>query len=368
MNLNREIVTRTATILSLCCFLVIVTISATSRMNQHPGKSSPNQVDVDYRFQESGITLHEPVVVVFAVHNGLSQPITLTLGADSRQFFHFSLTTPDGQVLQGSGTPELEHSVSYLVFDGEAVVAPGADYQLPLLINRTFPFTTSGAYLLTSQLTTKIAVPEDGGLPPQSKTIRLAIHPRDPARLDKVCAELSGQVENASTIAAVRLPMLELSFVDDPIAVPYLARVLSNHALSSELAIPGLERIGNDEAIEVLLTALNSKYADIADLATRTLARMEDRITNGPLKETVKKAVEHSSERARNEFIKTQIAYLDYRSPILQQTAIQNLIRVEDGLQQAEPVLQRLANDPNQPTDVRAAAMDALQKLHPPGR
>jgi hypothetical protein len=92
---------------------------------------------------------------------------------------------------------------------------------------------------------------------------------------------------------------------------------------------------------------------------------MQDRIANPRLKETVRKAADRSTARERNQFIKTQIAYLDYRSPALQRTAIQNLTLVQDGLQQAEPVLQRLANDPNQPADVRAAAKEALARLHP---
>ncbi|PYU66968.1 MAG: hypothetical protein DMG52_35100 [Acidobacteria bacterium] len=40
----------------------------------------------------------------------------------------------------------------------------------------------------------------------------------------------------------------------------------------------------------------------------------------------------------------------------------------QQALQQASPVLQRLANDPNQPADVRTAVRDAVQKLHPPQR
>jgi hypothetical protein len=37
----------------------------------------------------------------------------------------------------------------------------------------------------------------------------------------------------------------------------------------------------------------------------------------------------------------------------------------QSALQQAEPALQRLANDPGQPANVVADAKTALQKLHP---
>ena len=84
------------------------------------------------------------------------------------------------------------------------------------------------------------------------------------------------------------------------------------------------------------------------------------------LKETVRRAVERSTEQARNEFIKRQIAYLDYRSPQLQESAIQNLMKVEGGVKQAEAVLQRLANDPDQPATVRSGAKDALEKVRSP--
>jgi HEAT repeat protein len=47
-------------------------------------------------------------------------------------------------------------------------------------------------------------------------------------------------------------------------------------------------------------------------------------------------------------------------------TAAQALAGVgRSALQQAEPTLQRLADDPKQPADVRAAAKEALQRLHP---
>lgn len=349
------------TILGLCCsLLVMATVAATS----HAPKA-PKQVDVHFRFQERVVTLHEPVVVLFEVHNGLKQPITLTVGSLTRQFYDLMLTTPSGQVLYKD---PLNNQVDIVTVDrGKITVEPGTDYREPLVMNQWFAFATQGTYTLTSRLTSDIET-GDGNFQAESQTAQLRINPRDPARLNKICEELTRQVEMAPNAAAAQEPARTLSYVEDPIAIPYLARVLSTNTLTYEKAVQGLERIGNDEAVEVLLSALNENWGDIAELATRSLAQMQDRIANPRLKETVKKAVARSSARARNEFIKVQIAYLDYRDPQLQDTAIQNLTRVEDGLRQAEPILQRLANDPNQPADVRAAAKDALQKLHPPQR
>ncbi len=79
----------------LCCSLfVIATVAAAS----HSAKVS-KQVDVQFRFQERVVTLHEPVVVLFEVHNGMTKPVVVTVGALVRQYFDFSLTTPSGQVL-----------------------------------------------------------------------------------------------------------------------------------------------------------------------------------------------------------------------------------------------------------------------------
>jgi hypothetical protein len=183
--------------------------------------------------------------------------------------------------------------VSVVVFDGfgKAVVAPGEDYQQPLLMNQWFPFRTVGTYFLTSQLTTDIEVSGDGSQPPKSQTIRLAVNARDPQRLTIVCADLARQVEQAPNAEAAQEPALMLSYVEDPIAVPYLAQVLSSHKLTDHLVIPGLERIGSDDAIKALLSALDDKFGETADLARQALTRMEDRISDPVLKETVRRAL-----------------------------------------------------------------------------
>ena len=64
--------------------------------------------------------------------------------------------------------------------------------------------------------------------------------------------------------------------------------------------------------------------------------------------------------------IAMMIAAMDDPDEGVRITAIQVLPRVgQQALQQAEPTLRRLANDPKQPAQVTAAAKEALQRIHP---
>jgi hypothetical protein len=329
-----------------------------------PSRPSPAQVEVNYSASEAAFTLDEPVVVMFSVRNAFPSPITLTLGAQRTQFFQFSLTMPDGKVVTLQRNPGLYVSVA-LGPEDTPTLQPGADYDQPLIMDKWFQFPSPGTYYLTSQLTTDIALEGGPSLPLEKQTTVIIIKPRNQARLQQVCAKLASEAEKASTVLAAQFPALALSYVNDPVAVPFLAQVLRAHALVYRPAIAGLERIGNDDSVEVLLSALNDSYGDIAEQATSALGRLQDRIANPRLKKVVQEAVKRSTELAQQKYIKSQIPYLDYRAPDLQEAAIHNLVNVPGGLQEAEPVLQRLANDPNQPAKVRSAAKDALKQLHP---
>jgi hypothetical protein len=349
---------------ALAFSLISFAASAGEVQVQNAGPPSKTGVSISYLFPPTQLSLHEPIVINFQIKNETAEVVSLDLGQDRKGEFLFSVTSPDGTILH---LPKLRHEG--LSQYGSVSVQPGGTFALRLLLNEFYDkFNMPGKYKLEARLTTPIVVAGTLQLRDPGFKGEISITHRDPARLEKVCAELAKQVEVAPSVEAAEFPALELSYVEDPVAVLSLAQVLRSHTLNYNHAISGLERIGNDDAVEVLLSALDNKFGDIAELATAALARMQERIPDPSLKETVKKAVERSSARARHEYIKTQIAYLDYRDPPLQDSAIQNLMKVEDGLQQAEPVLQRLANDPNQPADVRAAARDALQKLHPPQR
>jgi len=257
--------------------------------------NSPGQLDLSYEFTENPITLHEPVVLLFKAHNGLQQRVTLELGINREQFFAFSLTLPGGHVIEGRA--QRREGLSTQV--GTVTLGAGQDYQQELLLDQWFDFDLTGRYFLTASLNAKIEVGDAGSPGSTTSHVELEIKPRNTNRLTRLCSELARQVATAGGGEVQQEALLRLSHVNDSIAVPYLAQVLSDHPMSYSLAISGLEKIGDEAAINVLLAALGNQYPDIVDAAQVALTRLQDRITNPSLRKTVKKAVQHSTPRAR---------------------------------------------------------------------
>lgn len=260
-------------------------VSLVSALGASPFCAGQGPIRIHYELKDSTLTLHEPVIVIFAVNNDSAHAMNVDLGIDKTQFFEFSVTAPDGQVFHGG--PSLREGIHTL---GDVTIGPGDTYKQELLLNQWFRFNSPGSYFLEARFNAK-GSPLGNAPPTQGRWMRLEIKPRDIDRLKKRCAELTERAETARSVVSARDPALALSYVEDPIAVPYLARVLSEHTLSYELAVTGLERIGDKTAVEALVSALNDRYADIPELARRALERMAGRISDPKLKENVTRAL-----------------------------------------------------------------------------
>src|SRR5215470_10907819 len=135
------------------CWLAVTATAANTETIQATPSAAASQVEIRYETLKRSITLHEPVVISFRVHNRSSNRVTLTLGAQNREFFEFSLTTPDGRVVQGS--PLSSASIA-TVGSGLQTVEAAGDYQQQLLMNQWFRFDVPGTYLLTASLSTPV--------------------------------------------------------------------------------------------------------------------------------------------------------------------------------------------------------------------
>lgn len=255
-----------------------------------PEKQPPPAVAVQYKPAQEFVSLHEPIVVLFSVSNNLTKTITLTLGAQDIQFFDFALTSPTGQQIQEYWNMERDVDL-VTIGSGKVEMRPGETYELPLLMNRWFHFDTPGTYFLTLRLTTHIGISDGSSINPQSETLRFTVQPRDRARLEKVCAALAKEVAAAANAAAAQEPARRLSYIDDPLAIPYLTRLLDYNKLTDHFVVAGLERIDTDDAVRALLAVLSSRQEDRERLSRGALMRMQERISDPTLKAAVKRAL-----------------------------------------------------------------------------
>ncbi len=170
------------------------------------------------------------------------------------------------------------------------------------------------------------------------------------SRVDAIGHELTSPVPERRAAAMVILRTLKPVPPPEvvPIFVTFLKRTDADAQAQGSSAIFELVHIAPENP-EVI--------AAVRDFLSRPLdnkSRRETLVAVG--KPTVKDA----------QIVAMMIASLDDPDTGVRITAVQALSGMgQQALQQAEPALQRLAHDPNQPANVVADAKVALQKLHP---
>ena len=243
----------------------------------------PVGVNVSYAIVGGDVTLNEPVFLVLSVENHLSEPVSVDLGMNYDSGFRAKLTRPDGKVVDRS-RPAAR---------GSEIVVPGVEFVPPLntfakrlLLNKWFVFDAPGRYALDVELTIPILVNPSlnadqyvtreldvartkpilvNGVAAPSPTaghVEFTVRERNPTHLTALCEELQ---RRAAVLGLGRRDAKEaLSYVNDPVAVPYLKAMLGGNA-DQDLVIDGLARVGDAAAVEALIS-----QTDHPDLPTRT--------------------------------------------------------------------------------------------------
>jgi hypothetical protein len=244
-------------------------------------------VMISYSFPSRNLTIHQPVILSFQVINDTSQPLNLDLGVDRTEGFSFSLTRPDGVKLK---LPTL--SPNGLTRAGRIVVQPAASYSQNLLLDRWYAFSTPGKYELEGYLVNPIvldATLEHKQDPGFRETLDFT--PRDELALSKAYDALASEIEAADNWGDAAEDAFALSYMRDPIAVAYLRRALFAHKLLEPTVINGLEKIGNDEAIQTLIEALRNSVPAYTDLIRRALNRVQNQTNDPQLSQKIETAL-----------------------------------------------------------------------------
>jgi hypothetical protein len=208
---------------------------------------------VSWQVPDPVVTLHEPVLLRFVVDNPSRDAVTVNLGADGAQGLLVTIITPAGVVLR----PSL-HLTDGLHEGIEAHVEPGGRYIHDVLVDQWYDFDTPGRYGLGVALRYPISAGTRHLAPPAESFYTVTIAQRDEAALGRRCESLVGRlftdVVDENNVADSLEAMRALSYIRDPVVVPYLVRSLkSTFSIVRGRTIHALARLSTPEALRALV-------------------------------------------------------------------------------------------------------------------
>jgi hypothetical protein len=247
-----------------------------------------SDIFTEFSIKNEKLTLHEPVVLTFKIVNKAGSVVHYDLGRDRKENFAFTVTMPNGDAIQ---LPRLRRNG--FTRGGNIAIMPGQTYSQQILLNEWLDLKTQGQYKITAGL----LPPEksdrvDSGAAAQVVEVyrgSFEIGPRNEQTLTNLCQDLALGIENSSSYEEAAQFALELSYVNDEIAVPYLQRALLSNKLVEMFAIQGLERIATIEAVKSLSLGLTIQFHNTSLLARSALQRIESSSSDHAIKEEIQR-------------------------------------------------------------------------------
>jgi hypothetical protein len=195
--------------------------------------------------------------------------VRVNMGHHGKWNYEFTLVNPDG-----STTPIPPYRKLGPGPKGTILVEPHQIRSRRTLLNDWTTLTQPGEYALKVRLT--VLLSSSANISWQKEffdDLKLTVAPRDPEKLKAICERLTEAALKTSDAEAAAEASLALSYVQDPLSVPFLARVLAEGSPAVRAhAVVGLAKIGNREAQEALKAGLATADADLK-------ARIESALT-----------------------------------------------------------------------------------------
>jgi hypothetical protein len=215
-------------------------------------------VQVTFELATATVSANEPVYLRLSFHNGLREGIRFVPAVLRDDYLDLSVTEPSRSIV----TPApLMHGG--LLHVGAVILPPGGTATRSILINEFYQFRKAGKYAIRARLNAPIRTESGKQMDPSWQDLTLEVMPRDPKRLEKICQSLAKAAAGYGNYEALSEAATALSYIQDPVAVPYLAQVLGYDNFVSGIAVDGLVRIGGPEALRVLTSNLNKGHEQL---------------------------------------------------------------------------------------------------------
>lgn len=266
--------------------MIILFIPSVPLLCQNPSTSG---VQLSYSAPQR-LGLHEPAVLIVEIKNGTAHPIQVDLGQDRKGGYLFEVIPPGGTRVE---LPRFSREgISQI---GIVTVQAHSQFSQELILNEWYAFPKLGIYEFHARLVNPIMLGTGASsfVEPGFRSTIL-IEPRSPQRLEATAKKLSQRIEDSSSYEDAAAAASMLSYIVDPVAVPYLKKTLHAGKLVEPIAIAGLERIANREAVEALISGLKNRTGDVQILTRAALQRIQQQTPDAVLRQMINHALGES--------------------------------------------------------------------------
>lgn len=197
------------------------------------------------------VVLNEAVVLSLTIRNRSTEPIAFDLGRDRKENLEIQLTGPDG--VTRSLPRWTLGGVGGIYRIGKVSLPPGEDLTEQYVLSEWTSLGQPGAYKIQVTVDSEFRM-ADGTLvnPLRSQPLEVTVGGRDAGSLREVCDRLTKRaIENPNAQAGWDAARA-LSYVVDPVAIPYLEAVARATNSHDQVIVEGLIRIGTPLARAVL--------------------------------------------------------------------------------------------------------------------
>ena len=321
----------------------------------------------------SEIVLGQPLHVTFFVVNKGKQPLSFSIGGDTRcnsgRHHNFEITAIDsaGQKVDDPYPNEL----CFGGFANEVHLAAGQTYSERLFVGQWCVFRNPGEYAVSCSR--RMGIRGEKGPPIEVKSsLPLRILPSDGEALGKVIDELGRNLREAKDDELAAQLAMALASINDERVIPYLHAALTKGSYRGHRpAVEGLAKFDNQASVEAMLTALQLQDESVARLAAEGLQKIgkidaaidtlikKSAANDEPSRVTAAKALGWTKSKRAFESL---LILLHDKAPSVRYAAAEALGTLEDE-RALEPLKQSVGSDD---FELRIAATKGLLAMNQP--
>ena len=229
--------------------------------------------------------VNEPLLVEFTIKNILKYEVELDLGHNRES--NFVVVVHDLKNNKSYGPTSLDSSGFGRI--GKMKLAKGEDYSTVLVLNKWFNGFEVGEYRIEIRLKNNSSLEKKLNGKLFSGDFTVNIGKRNPEKLTALCEKYLNSASQSQDVSVVGFSSLALSYVNDPLAVPFLIKLFENNKVARQNVLAGLSRIKNAEAVRFLIDVQKREISDTSELARDALTSIYEESKSEEVKELIEK-------------------------------------------------------------------------------